>query len=256
MICESPDPLTLTLPAAFRGPLNPDRMLNFADGEILLVNKPYRWTSFDVVGSLRGMYKHLSGTRIKIGHAGTLDPLATGLLIICTGKATKRIEEFKDFDKEYTGTFVLGATTPSFDLEKEISETFPTGHITAESIHEAALSLSGDILQIPPMFSAIKVDGKRAYESARKDKDLGLAARPVSVPVFEITRIALPEVDFRIVCSKGTYIRALARDFGTALKSGAYLSALCRTRVGPHLLAGAWEVDALKNLMREQHGTE
>ena len=232
-------------------------MLNITEGEILLVNKPYRWTSFDVIGSLRGLMKHLlGGKKIKVGHAGTLDPLATGLLIICTGKATKRIEEFKDFDKEYTGTFVLGATTPSYDMEKEVNETFPTEHITAEMIREAAHSLSGDIMQIPPMFSAIKVDGKRAYESARKDKDLGLAARPVSVPLFEITRIEMPEIDFRIVCSKGTYIRALARDFGAALQSGAYMSALCRTRVGPHLLSNAHEVEELKTILRAQYQPE
>ncbi len=232
-------------------------MLNITEGEILLVNKPYRWTSFDVIGSLRGLMKHLlGGKKIKVGHAGTLDPLATGLLIICTGKATKRIEEFKDFDKEYTGTFVLGATTPSYDMEKEVNATFPTDHITPEMIKEAAQSLSGDIMQIPPMFSAIKVDGKRAYESARKDKDLGLAARPVSVPVFEITRVEMPEVDFRIVCSKGTYIRAIARDFGQALQSGAYMSALCRTRVGPHLLSNAHEVEDLKTILRTQYQPE
>jgi len=232
-------------------------MLNITEGEVLLVNKPYRWTSFDVIGSLRGLMKHLlGGKKIKVGHAGTLDPLATGLLIVCTGKATKRIDEFMIYDKEYTGTFVLGATTPSFDMEKEVNETFPTDHITDEMIYQAAQGLSGDIMQIPPMFSAIKVDGKRAYESARKDKDLGLAARPVSVPEFEITRIALPEVDFRIVCSKGTYIRALARDFGVALNSGAYLSALCRTRIGPHLLTEAFEVEALKTLLRTQYQKE
>lgn len=229
-------------------------MLNITEGEILLVNKPYRWTSFDVIGSLRGLMKHLlGGKKIKVGHAGTLDPLATGLLIICTGKATKRIEEFKDFDKEYTGTFVLGATTLSYDMEKEVNETYPTEHITPAMIQEAAQSLSGEIMQIPPMFSAIKVDGKRAYESARKDKDLGLAARPVSVPLFEITRIEMPEVDFRIVCSKGTYIRALARDFGQALQSGAYMSALCRTRVGPHKLENAYEVEQLKEILRQEY---
>jgi len=228
-------------------------MLNITEGEILLVNKPYRWTSFDVIGSLRGLMKHLlGGKKIKVGHAGTLDPLATGLLIVCTGKATKRIEEFKDFDKEYTGTFVLGATTPSYDMEKEVNETFPTEHITEEMILEAARNLSGDIMQIPPMFSAIKIDGKRAYESARKDKDLGLVARPVSVPVFEITRIEMPEVDFRIVCSKGTYIRALARDFGETLQSGAYMSALCRIRVGPHKLENAYEVEQIKEVLRTQ----
>jgi tRNA pseudouridine55 synthase len=227
-------------------------MLNITEGEILLVNKPFRWTSFDVIGSLRGLIKHLIGKKIKIGHAGTLDPLATGLLIVCTGKATKRIEEFTAFDKEYTGTFTLGATTPSFDMEKEVNETFATAHITPEMITAAALNLSGDIMQVPPMFSAIKVDGKRAYESARKDVDLKLAARPVNIAAFEITRIALPEVDFRIVCSKGTYIRSLARDFGLALQSGAYLSALCRTRIGPYLLTDAYEVEGLKTVLREQ----
>jgi tRNA pseudouridine55 synthase len=231
-------------------------MLNLTEGEILLVNKPYRWTSFDVIGSLRGLIKHLIGKKIKIGHAGTLDPLATGLLIVCTGKATKRIEEFMVFDKEYTGTFVLGATTPSYDMEKEVNETFPTQHITPDMIQEAARSLSGDIMQVPPMFSAIKVDGKRAYESARKDKDLGLAARPVSVPVFEITRIEMPEVDFRIVCSKGTYIRSLVRDIGQALYSGAYLSVLCRTRVGPHHIDNAHEIEELKTILRDQYKKE
>jgi tRNA pseudouridine55 synthase len=227
-------------------------MLNITEGEILLVNKPFRWTSFDVIGSLRGLIKHLIGKKIKIGHAGTLDPLATGLLIVCTGKATKRIEEFTAFDKEYTGTFTLGATTPSYDMEKEVNETFATAHITTEMITAAALSLCGDIMQVPPMFSAIKVDGKRAYESARKDVDLKLAARPVNIATFEITRIAMPEVDFRIVCSKGTYIRSLARDFGLALQSGAYLSALCRTRIGPYFLSDAYEVEGLKTVLREQ----
>ena len=232
-------------------------MFNITEGEIFLVNKPYRWTSFDVIGSLRGLIKHLIGKKIKIGHAGTLDPLATGLLIICTGKATKRIEEFKDFDKEYTGTFTLGATTPSFDMEKEVDQTYPVDHITSEMIQAATQSLSGDIMQMPPVFSAIKVNGKRAYESARKDKDPGLTVRPVHIADFEITRIAMPEVDFRIVCSKGTYVRSIARDFGLALQSGAYLSSLCRTRVGPHLLSNAYEVEALKTALREdlQTGT-
>ena len=228
---------------------------NITEGEIFLVNKPYRWTSFDVIGSLRGPIKHLIGKKVKIGHAGTLDPLATGLLIICTGKATKRIEEFKDFDKEYTGTFTLGATTPSFDMEKEVDQTYPFDHITPDMIQSAAQNLSGDIMQMPPVFSAIKVNGKRAYESARKDKDPGLTVRPVHIADFEITRIAMPEVDFRIVCSKGTYIRSIARDFGQALQSGAYLSALCRTRVGPHLLSNAYEVEALKTVLRKEYQT-
>jgi len=231
-------------------------MLNITEGETFLVNKPYRWTSFDVIGSLRGQIKHLIGKKIKIGHAGTLDPLATGLLIVCTGKATKTLESFKDFDKEYTGTFVLGATTPSFDLEKDIDVSYPVSHITEDMIFKAVQSLSGDIMQVPPMYSAIKVNGKRAYESARQDKDLGLVARLVNIAAFDITRIAMPEIDFRIVCSKGTYIRSLARDFGLALQSGAYLSALCRTRVGPHLLDNAYEVEALKTILRQQYGAE
>lgn len=224
---------------------------DFEKGEVLLVNKPYRWTSFDVIGSLRFFFKKEVGIpKMKIGHAGTLDPLATGLLLICCGPATKRIEDFKDFDKEYTGTFVVGASTISFDLEKPVDQSFPIEHITPELILKAAESLTGDIQQIPPVFSAIKVKGKRAYEYARKDQELQLEARPVSVPVFEITRIELPEVDFRIVCSKGTYIRSLARDFGLALNSGAYLAALCRTRVGPHKLSDAWELESLKNSVK------
>jgi tRNA pseudouridine55 synthase len=227
-------------------------MLNIAEGEILLIDKPYKWTSFDVVGSIRGLLKHLLGHKIKIGHAGTLDPLATGLLMVCTGKATKRIEEFKDYDKEYTGTFVLGATTPSYDLEKEVNKLFPYEHITPELILEAAKTLSGDQMQIPPIFSAIKVDGKRAYESARKEKELVLEARPIQIPVFEITRIQLPDVDFRIVCSKGTYIRAIARDFGESLQSGAYLGALKRTRVGPYKIEDAVSVEQMKTILRKQ----
>jgi tRNA pseudouridine55 synthase len=227
-------------------------MLNIAEGEILLIDKPYKWTSFDVVGSIRGLLKHLLGHKIKIGHAGTLDPLATGLLMVCTGKATKRIEEFKDYDKEYTGTFVLGATTPSYDLEKEVNKLFSYEHITPELILEAAKTLSGDQMQIPPIFSAIKVDGKRAYESARKEKELVLEARPIQIPVFEITRIQLPDVDFRIVCSKGTYIRAIARDFGEALQSGAYLGALKRTRVGPYKIEDAVSVEQMKTILRNQ----
>ncbi|MBK7028211.1 MAG: tRNA pseudouridine(55) synthase TruB [Bacteroidales bacterium] len=228
-------------------------LFDFEKGEILLVNKPYRWTSFDVIGSIRYFFKKELGIKkFKIGHAGTLDPLATGLLILCTGPATKRIEEFKDFDKEYTGTFTLGATTASFDLEKPIDQTYPIEHITEEMISKAAISLTGNIEQVPPVFSAIKVNGKRAYKYARNEQEVVLKSRSVSIPLFEITRIALPEVDFRIVCSKGTYIRSVARDFGLALESGAYLSALCRTRVGPHELKDAYEVDQLKELILSQ----
>lgn len=232
-------------------------MFDFEKGEILLVNKPFRWTSFDVIGSIRYFFKKELGIKkFKIGHAGTLDPLATGLLILCCGPATKRIEEFKDFDKEYTGTITVGATTASFDLEKPVDEVFPIDHITVEKILEAAASLTGDILQVPPVFSAIKINGKRAYKYARKEQEVEIAARPVSIPEFEITRIALPEVDFRIICSKGTYIRSIARDFGIALGSGAHLTALCRTRVGPHQLKDAYEVQQLKDLILLQFKTE
>ncbi len=226
---------------------------NFEEGEILLVNKPFRWTSFDVIGSIRYFFKkELGQKKFKIGHAGTLDPLATGLLILCSGPATRRIEEFKDYDKEYTGTFTLGATTASFDLEKPVDATYPTDHISEELILAAAKSLTGDLSQVPPVFSAIKINGKRAYKYARQDQDVQMVARPVNIEAFEITRIELPEVDFRIVCSKGTYIRSLARDFGLALGSGAHLSALCRTRVGPYKLRDAYEVDQLKEAIRQQ----
>lgn len=227
-------------------------MFYINEGEIILVNKPYKWTSFDAIASMRGIMRLITGGKIKIGHAGTLDPLATGLLIICTGKATKRIEEFMGFDKEYTGTFTLGATTPSFDLEKEINQTYATEHITPEMIAQAAQSFTGDIMQTPPLFSAMWVNGKRAYEHARNNDDVKLQPRPVHVAAFEITRIALPEVDFRIVCSKGTYIRSLARDFGIALNSGAHLTKLCRTRIGPYMLENAWEIADLKDELRKQ----
>lgn len=220
----------------------------FAEGEILLINKPYTWTSFDVVNNFRMFLKSkLEIKKIKIGHAGTLDPLATGLLILCTGKFTKRIEEFKEFDKEYTGVFTLGATTPSFDLESDVDHRFDTAMITEQQIHEIAQTFKGEQLQIPPQFSAVKIRGRRAYDYARQDEEVKLAAKPITISEFEITKIEMPEVHFRIACSKGTYIRALARDLGVALTNGAYLSALCRTRIGPYQLKDAWELDALKS---------
>ncbi|MFC2101465.1 tRNA pseudouridine(55) synthase TruB [Bacteroidota bacterium] len=219
----------------------------FAEGEILLINKPFTWTSFDVVNSFRMFLKSKLGIKkIKIGHAGTLDPLATGLLILCTGKFTKKIEEFKEFDKEYTGVFTLGATTPSFDLESEVDFRFDLSTITEKMIAEAAETFVGEQMQIPPKFSAVKIKGRRAYDYARQDEEVKLAAKRVEISAFEITRIEMPEIHFRIVCSKGTYIRSLARDFGASLNNGAYLSALCRTRIGPYHLRDAWELDALK----------
>lgn len=201
-------------------------------GRALLIDKPYTWTSFDVVGKVRVWAKRRCGKKIKVGHAGTLDPLATGLLIVCTGKFTKRIEEFQAQEKEYTGTFKLGSTTPSFDLETEPVPGGPYGHLQPQDLQAAAERLSGAQQQVPPAFSAVKIGGKKAYEYARKDKDVVLPPKPITVYSFELTRIALPEIDFRIVCSKGTYIRALARDFGELLGCGAHLTALRRTRIG------------------------
>lgn len=228
---------------------------HFEEGEVLLINKPLKWSSFDVVNRFRYfLRKHCGIHKIKVGHAGTLDPLADGLLIVCTGKFTKRIEEFQGQEKEYTGTFRLGATTPSFDLEHEPDQEFETAHITPEMIYRAAQSLTGDIMQVPPVFSAIKIGGRRAYKFARKDKDPKLSARPVNIREFEITRIQMPDVDFRISCSKGTYIRAIARDFGEALNSGAHLIALRRTRIGNFLLSDAWELEKLMEAVKEEMG--
>lgn len=220
---------------------------NFAEGELLLINKPYKWTSFDVVGKIRNSLKPL---KLKVGHAGTLDPLATGLLIICTGKLTKQIDTFQAQEKEYTGTMVLGASTPSFDMETVVDQEYPIDHLTNELIYAATAAFKGDIQQYPPAHSAVKVNGERLYVKARRGEETELRLRFVSVPEFEITRIALPEVDFRIVCSKGTYIRSLISDFGTALNSGAYLSKLIRTRNGEFLLENAFEVNDLVNYIR------
>lgn len=211
-----------------------------AYGEVFLINKPLEWTSFDVVKKVR------NALRIKkVGHAGTLDPLATGLLIVCAGKMTKQIETYMGQEKEYTGTFVIGATTESFDLEKPVLGVADPSHISLEDIKKAAAKLTGDILQIPPMHSAIKVDGKRVYESARAGKEVKMDPRPVQVREFEITRFEGNEVDFRISCSKGTYIRSLARDLGELLGVGAYLKSLCRTRIGEYWLSEAKELPQL-----------
>jgi len=223
---------------------------DFEKGEILLVDKPYHWTSFDVVNVVRNyIRRHLGIKKIKIGHAGTLDPLATGLLIICTGRMTKQIEQFKELDKEYTGTIRLGATTASFDLEKEIDQTFPWEHVTEEDIRIAALKFTGSQEQLPPIFSAIKVNGRRAYKYARNDQEFIIPMKQVHISMFDIPEIRLPDVDFRIACSKGTYIRSLARDFGKQLNTGAHLTALCRTRIGPYHLRDAYSLEDLKKLM-------
>jgi tRNA pseudouridine55 synthase len=219
---------------------------DYQEGQILLIDKPLKWSSFQAVNKLKfGLIKELKlPKKFKIGHAGTLDPLASGLLLICTGKFTKRIEELQGQAKEYTGTITVGATTPSYDLETEINERFPTEHITETLIHETLLQFIGEIDQKPPVFSAIKKDGKRLYESARAGIEVEIKTRKVMVSEFEITRIALPEIDFRIVCSKGTYIRSIAYDFGLALNSGGHLTALRRTKIGDYSVENATEPEA------------
>ena len=209
---------------------------DYLEGQVLLIDKPLHFTSFQAVNKLKYLLINKVGLpkKFKIGHAGTLDPLASGLLLICTGKFTKRITELQGQAKEYTGTFHIGATTPSYDLETEVDQHFPTTHITEALIHETVQQFLGGIDQKPPIFSAIKKDGVRLYEHARAGETIEIASRKTTIHEFEITRIALPEVDFRVVCSKGTYIRSLAFDFGQALQSGAHLTALRRTKIGDY----------------------
>ncbi|WP_372793134.1 tRNA pseudouridine(55) synthase TruB [Lutibacter sp.] len=212
---------------------------DFKEGQVLLIDKPLEWTSFQVVNKLRWHIRQKFGIKkIKVGHAGTLDPLASGLLIICTGKFTKQINEYQGQIKEYTGEFTLGATTPSYDLETEIDASFPITHITDELIYNTTKLFIGDIDQIPPIFSALKKDGKRLYELARAGETTEINSRKISIAEFEITKINLPKVNFRVVCSKGTYIRSLAYDFGKALNSGAHLSELRRTKIGTFSVEG------------------
>ena len=219
---------------------------DFYNGEVLLINKPYTWSSFQAVNKIKHAIKNhssliLEGKKVKpkVGHAGTLDPLATGLLIVCSGKKTKTINELMGLEKEYTGTFYIGATTPCFDLEKPIDNTFPINHITNELLLLTAKSFLGFQQQVPPIYSAVKINGKRAYELAREGLEAEINSREIEIKEFELTQINLPFVDFRIVCSKGTYIRSLSRDFGLALKSGAHLTKLTRTRIGDFSLTDA-----------------
>ena len=217
---------------------------DFQNGQILLIDKPLHWTSFQAVNKMKWILKSKLGLKkIKIGHAGTLDPLATGLLLVCTGKFTKRITELQGQAKEYTGTFYIGATTPSYDLETEIDQTFPTEHVTDDIIRKTVHQFLGEIDQKPPVFSAIKKDGIRLYEHARNGVEVEIATRKTTIHEFEITRIALPEVDFRIVCSKGTYIRSIAYDFGKALSSGAHLTALRRTKIGDYNVENGLDIN-------------
>ena len=226
---------------------------NLFEGGVLLINKPVEWTSFDVVKKVRNLLRtHFKVKKIKVGHAGTLDPLASGLLILCTGKFTKRINEFQVQEKEYTGTFTLGATTPSFDLETKVDKTYPIEHINDENIQAASKKFKGTFEQYPPIYSALKKDGERLYEKARRGEEVQLDTRKVHIHEFEITRVEMPKTDFRVVCSKGTYIRSLAHDFGRTLNSGAYLSALSRTRIGNFHLYQAIDIEILKDYIETQ----
>lgn len=214
---------------------------DFTNGKVILIDKPLTWSSFQAVNKLKFVLKRKFNLskRFKIGHAGTLDPLATGLLIICTGKFTKSINEIQAQEKEYTGTIKLGETTPSYDLETEVDKTFPTAHITEDLLKETLEQFTGEIMQKPPVFSAIKKDGKRLYELARAGEEVEIEARKTTIYEFELTRIELPEVDFRVTCSKGTYIRSLAHDFGQALNSGGHLTVLRRTKIGNYAVEDA-----------------
>jgi len=222
---------------------------DFLEGQILLIDKPLTWSSFQAVNKLKYILKRKYDLpkKFKIGHAGTLDPLATGLLIICTGKFTKKITEIQAQAKEYTGTITVGATTPSYDLETAINATFPTEHILEVLILETTKQFLGEIDQKPPVFSAVKKDGKRLYEHARAGEEVEIASRKTTIHEFEITRIALPEIDFRVKCSKGTYIRSLAFDFGIALNSGAHLTALRRTKIGDYDVINGVSPEAFEN---------
>jgi len=221
---------------------------DYLNGQVLLIDKPLHWTSFQAVNKLKYILINKVGLpkKFKIGHAGTLDPLASGLLLVCTGKFTKRITELQGQAKEYTGTFYIGATTPSYDLETEIDETFDTSHINKALIHQTVKQFLGEIDQKPPIFSAIKKDGIRLYEHARAGETVEIASRKTTIYEFEITRIALPEIDFRVVCSKGTYIRSLAYDFGKAMNSGSHLIDLRRTKIGDYDVKNAMDVNAFE----------
>jgi tRNA pseudouridine55 synthase len=217
---------------------------DYLNGQVLLIDKPLHWTSFQAVNKMKWALKSKLNLpkKFKIGHAGTLDPLASGLLLVCTGKSTKKITELQGQPKEYTGTFFIGATTPSYDLETEIDQTFPSSHIDEALIHETVKQFLGEIDQKPPIFSAIKKDGVRLYEHARAGEIIEIASRKTTIHEFEITRIALPEIDFRVVCSKGTYIRSLAYDFGKAMNSGSHLTVLRRTKIGNYDVKNALDV--------------
>lgn len=229
--------------------------MNFIEGEVLYIDKPLKWTSFDVVNKVRLMFrKHLGIKKIKVGHAGTLDPLATGLVIVCTGRSTKKIEQLMNHDKEYIATIKLGQTTPSFDLETEVDNEYSTEHITREMVENVINShFLGEIDQIPPLYSAIRIDGKRAYEHARKgNNDVELKSRKINIYEMSIVNYDFPSVTIKISCSKGTYIRSIARDLGKALNSGAHLTELRRTKVGDICIESAMSMDDVESLIKQE----
>lgn len=228
-------------------------MKDFVAGEVIPIFKPYTWTSFQIVSKIRYHLSRKYGIkRFKVGHAGTLDPLATGVLLLCTGKATKRIEELQSHTKEYEADIMLGATTPSFDMEHPVNATYPYEHITREKVLDVLEQFTGDIAQRPPLFSACKVDGKRAYDLARKGSDMELAPKQIRIDSIELLDFELPKMKIRVVCGKGTYIRSLARDIGEALQSGAYLTALTRTRVGEYELKNCINPEAFKEWLDKE----
>ena len=230
--------------------MQPTKTYNFPEGEILLIDKPAGWTSFDAVNKIRYMFnRHLGIKKIKVGHTGTLDPLATGLLLIFVGKATKQISGFIGLNKEYTGIFYIGSTTPSYDLETEVDQKFDTDHIKEEDICEAAKTFLGPIMQTPPAYSAIKVDGTRAYRLAREKEKVEIPPREINIYEFEITEPGIPETSFRVLCSKGTYVRTLANDFGKVLNSGAYLKFLRRTRIGEYNVEDAMSIVEFEKML-------
>ena len=227
--------------------------MDFTAGEIIAIDKPYTWTSFQIVNKVRyHLSRKFNVKRFKVGHAGTLDPLATGVLLLCTGKATKRIEELQKQTKEYVAEIMLGATTPSYDMEHPVNETFPYGHITREMVEEALKQFVGDIAQRPPLFSACKVDGKRAYDLARKGSDMELEPKQIRIDSIELLECELPKITIKVVCGKGTYIRSLARDIGEALQSGAYLTALTRTRIGDYKLSECIKIETFQEWLDKQ----
>ena len=230
-----------------------EHIYNFAEGEMLLIDKPLEWTSFDVVKSLRIFIKKTFNLKkIKVGHAGTLDPLATGLLILCTGRMTKQIDEFQGMDKVYVGQMTLGATTPSFDKETEAEQFFPIEQLHTDDLKRASLNFKGEIEQVPPIYSAIKVEGKRAYKAARKDQDVKMKSRKVTIHEFDLLNFTPPYLDFSVKCSKGTYIRSLVNDFGKSLDNGAYLSGLRRTKIGDYSVNDAITIDDFKQKVLSQ----